>query len=132
MTTSGGLVRKVVYLPPEVEEELRDLAHGLRRTESDLIREAVAEHLQRLREGWQAQQAVDREVDGRLSDRASHYWPGALVVRERREGREQWWLERQRPDGSTARTEIGSDYHKATRALGAIIRTQQATTEATR
>jgi predicted DNA-binding protein len=50
-TTAGGLVRKVVYLPPNLEDELRDLAHELRRTESDLIREAVAEHLRRLREG---------------------------------------------------------------------------------
>lgn len=48
-TTPGGLRRKVVYLPPEVEEELRDTAHRLERTESDLIREAVKAYLGRLR-----------------------------------------------------------------------------------
>jgi hypothetical protein len=48
-TTSGGLVRKVAYLPAELEAELRDLAHRLQRTESDLIREAVATHLRSMR-----------------------------------------------------------------------------------
>lgn len=51
METPGGLVRLIVYLPPELEHELRDVAHDQRRSKSDLIREAVAEHLRRLREG---------------------------------------------------------------------------------
>jgi predicted DNA-binding protein len=48
-TTSGGLRRKVVYLPPEAEAELREAAHRLERTESDLLREALREYLDRLR-----------------------------------------------------------------------------------
>ncbi len=51
METPGGLVRLIVYLPPDLEGELRDVAHDQRRSKSDLIREAVREHLRRLREG---------------------------------------------------------------------------------
>ncbi|HSL84718.1 MAG TPA: CopG family transcriptional regulator [Thermoanaerobaculia bacterium] len=51
METPGGLIRLIVYLTPELEEELRDLAHERRRSKSEMIREAVAEHLKRLREG---------------------------------------------------------------------------------
>lgn len=51
---AGGLQRTVVYLPPEVEEELRDTAHWLECTESDLIREAVKAYLVRLRKGGPA------------------------------------------------------------------------------
>lgn len=49
--TPGGLRRKPVYLEAEVEAELRDVAHRLERSESDLIRQAVREFLERLREG---------------------------------------------------------------------------------
>lgn len=45
--TPGGLVRRVVYLPPELAEQLRDLSQRLYRPESDLIREAVRELLAR-------------------------------------------------------------------------------------
>ena len=47
-TTAGGLRRKVVYLPPEVEEQLRAAAYRLERTESDLLRQAIQEFLKRL------------------------------------------------------------------------------------
>lgn len=50
MTTPSGLIRKNVYLPPDVEEELREAAHRRRRSESDLIRQGVVELLERLRE----------------------------------------------------------------------------------
>jgi len=45
--TSGGLVRRTVYLPPEFAERLRDLSERLYRAESDLIREAIREYLER-------------------------------------------------------------------------------------
>lgn len=51
METPGGLIRLIAYLTPEQEEELRNMAHERRRAKSDLIREAVAEYLRRLREG---------------------------------------------------------------------------------
>ena len=41
MTTPGGLVRKVAYLDPEEAEGLRRRAFEERRSESDMIREAV-------------------------------------------------------------------------------------------
>lgn len=44
-TTTGGLRRKVVYLPPEIEEALRDLAHEERLSESELVRQALQEFL---------------------------------------------------------------------------------------
>lgn len=51
-TTSGGLLRKRVYLPPEMEAELRELAYRERRSESDILREALQEYLlNRGREG---------------------------------------------------------------------------------
>ena len=49
--TAGGLVRTVLYLPEELKEELRELAHQERRSESDVLREALADHLRRRREG---------------------------------------------------------------------------------
>lgn len=45
--TAGGLVRKVLYLSEEMSEELRELAHRERRSESDVLREALAAHLAR-------------------------------------------------------------------------------------
>lgn len=48
-STPGGLVRKVAYLEPELAAELREVAHQQERPESDLIREAVREHLKKLR-----------------------------------------------------------------------------------
>jgi metal-responsive CopG/Arc/MetJ family transcriptional regulator len=45
--TSGGLIRRVVYLPPELAEQLQDLARRRYRAESDLIREAVREYVER-------------------------------------------------------------------------------------
>ena len=39
----------MVYLPPEVEAELREAAHRFERTESDLLREALKEYLKRLK-----------------------------------------------------------------------------------
>jgi predicted transcriptional regulator len=47
-TTRGGLVRKSVYLPPELEKELREAAHRLERSESEMLREALREYLDRL------------------------------------------------------------------------------------
>jgi len=48
--TRGGLIRKVVYLPPEVETELRETAFRLERSESEILRTAVVEYLRRLKE----------------------------------------------------------------------------------
>lgn len=45
--TPGGLIRRVVYLPPELAEQLQDLAERRYRAESDLIREAVREYVER-------------------------------------------------------------------------------------
>lgn len=45
--TPGGLIRRVVYLPPELAELLQDLSARRYRAESDLIREAVREYLER-------------------------------------------------------------------------------------
>lgn len=45
--TPGGLIRRVVYLPPELAEQLQDLAERRYRAESDLIREAVREYIER-------------------------------------------------------------------------------------
>ncbi len=45
--TTGGLIRRNTYLPPELAERLRDLAERLYRAESDLIREAISEYLDR-------------------------------------------------------------------------------------
>lgn len=45
--TPGGLIRRVVYLPPELAQELQDLAERRFRAESDLIREAVREFVER-------------------------------------------------------------------------------------
>lgn len=71
-----------------------------------------------------------REVDGRLSQRASHYWPRSLVVKEvRRPGvelpddhfaEEQWWLER--PDVEPV--SLGAYYAAAVRALSALIKAE--------
>ena len=45
--TPGGLIRRVVYLPPELAEQLREFAERRYRPESDLIREAIREYLER-------------------------------------------------------------------------------------
>lgn len=45
--TPGGLIRRNVYLPPELAEQLRELSEELYRPESDLIREAIREYLER-------------------------------------------------------------------------------------
>jgi predicted DNA-binding protein len=45
--TAGGLVRRTTYLPVPMAEGLRQLSEGLVRPESDLIRDAVREYLQR-------------------------------------------------------------------------------------
>jgi len=45
--TPGGLIRRVVYLPPELAELLQDLAERRCRAEADLIREAVREDIER-------------------------------------------------------------------------------------
>lgn len=45
--TTGGLIRRNTYLPPELAERLRDLAERLYRSESDLIRDAIREYLAR-------------------------------------------------------------------------------------
>jgi hypothetical protein len=50
MTTRGGLVRTVLYLPESLKEELREFAHQERRSESDVLREALREYMDRLRE----------------------------------------------------------------------------------
>lgn len=50
-TTSGGLRRKVVYLPPEIESALRDLAHDERLSESEIVRQALQEYLLDRRRG---------------------------------------------------------------------------------
>jgi hypothetical protein len=47
-STSGGLVRKCCYLDPEEARRLRRAAFDLERSESDLMREAVMELLDRL------------------------------------------------------------------------------------
>jgi len=44
--SSGGLVRRVVYLPPELAERLQERSDRLYRAESDLIREAIREYLE--------------------------------------------------------------------------------------
>ena len=46
--TSGGLVRKCCYLDPGEAKRLRRVAFDVDRSESDLIREAIAELLDRL------------------------------------------------------------------------------------
>jgi predicted transcriptional regulator len=46
--TPGGLVRKCAYLDPEEADRLRRIAFRLERSESDLMREALAELLDRL------------------------------------------------------------------------------------
>jgi len=46
-TTAGGLIRRNVYLPPEYAEKLRALSERLYRSESDLIRDAIREYLER-------------------------------------------------------------------------------------
>jgi hypothetical protein len=46
--TSGGLVRKCCYLDPAEARRLRRVAFEAERSESDLMREAVAELLDRL------------------------------------------------------------------------------------
>ncbi len=45
--TPGGLIQRVVYLPPELAEHLRDFAARRYRAESDLVREAIREYLER-------------------------------------------------------------------------------------
>lgn len=47
-TTSGGLVRKCCYLDPEEAGRLRKAAFELERSESDLMREAISDLLDRL------------------------------------------------------------------------------------
>ena len=44
-TTPGGLIRRNVYLPRDLAEQLRELSERLYRPESDLIREAIREYL---------------------------------------------------------------------------------------
>lgn len=46
--TPGGLVRKCCYLDPEEADRLRLLAFRLERSESDILREAIGELLDRL------------------------------------------------------------------------------------
>lgn len=46
--TPGGLVRKCCYLDPEEADRLRRVAFDLERSESDLLREGIAELLDRL------------------------------------------------------------------------------------
>jgi hypothetical protein len=46
--TPGGLVRKCCYLDPEEAERLRRVAFRLERSESDLLREGIADLLDRL------------------------------------------------------------------------------------
>jgi metal-responsive CopG/Arc/MetJ family transcriptional regulator len=50
-TTPGGLIRRNVYLPRELVEQLQALSERLYRPESDLIREAVREYLARSQKG---------------------------------------------------------------------------------
>lgn len=45
--TAGGLIRRTTYLPPELAEHLRRLSERLYRPESDLIRDAIREYLDR-------------------------------------------------------------------------------------
>ena len=45
--TPGGLIRRVVYLPPELAEQLQDFSTRRYRPESDLVREAIREYLER-------------------------------------------------------------------------------------
>ncbi len=44
-TTPGGLVRKGFIITPEQAEELRERAHRERRSESELVREALQDFL---------------------------------------------------------------------------------------
>lgn len=46
--TPGGLVRKCCYIDPEEANRLRRTAYDLERSESDLMREAIADLLDRL------------------------------------------------------------------------------------
>jgi hypothetical protein len=39
-----NVIRKGVYLTPELMEELRDFAHANRQTESEVVRQALIEH----------------------------------------------------------------------------------------
>jgi predicted transcriptional regulator len=48
--TPGGLVRKCCYVDPEEAARLRRVAFELERSESDLMREAISELLDRLEE----------------------------------------------------------------------------------
>lgn len=57
-STSGGLVRKSTYLDPEDARRLRRAAFELERSESDLLREAVVDLLDRL-EGERGGREVD-------------------------------------------------------------------------
>lgn len=43
MSADGALVRKTFYLDRDVEEALRDEAHHSRRTEAEIVREALRE-----------------------------------------------------------------------------------------
>jgi hypothetical protein len=45
--TPGGLVRKSVLLTEEISEELRERAHLERRSESEIVREALEEYFDR-------------------------------------------------------------------------------------
>lgn len=45
--TAGGLIRRTTYLPPEMAEQLRKLSERFYRPESDLIRDAIREYLER-------------------------------------------------------------------------------------
>jgi len=45
--TPGGLVRKSVLLTEEISEELRERAHSERRSESDIVREALEDYFDR-------------------------------------------------------------------------------------
>lgn len=49
--TPGGLIRRNVYLPRELVVQLQALSERLYRPESDLIREAVREYLERRTDG---------------------------------------------------------------------------------
>lgn len=43
VSADGALVRKTFYLDRDVEEALRDEAHQTRRTEAEIVREALRE-----------------------------------------------------------------------------------------
>jgi hypothetical protein len=45
--TPGGLVRKSVLLTEEISEELRERAHLERRSESEIVREALEDYFER-------------------------------------------------------------------------------------